>query len=80
MAINKIATEKSLKSEDKNQSSTSSTVKLSPSNIVEAQQQSVQQDQHTKLLKDLMKRLESLESKMSNTYQYRPRKRWNQGQ
>ena len=80
MAINKIATEKSLKAEDKNQSSTSSTLKLTPSNKVEAQQQLVQQDQNTKLLKDLMKRLESLESKMSNTYQYRPRNRWNQGQ
>ena len=80
MAINKTATEKSLKAEDKNQSSTSSTLKLTSSNKVEAQQQLVQQDQNTKLLKDLMKRLESLESKMSNTYQYRPRNRWNQGQ
>ena len=80
MAINKTATEKSLKAEDKTQSSISSTVKLTPSNKVKAQQQLVQQDQNTKLLKDLMKRLESLESKMSNTYQNRPRNRWNQGQ
>lgn len=80
MAINKTATEKSLKAEEKIQLPTSSTVKLNATNKVEAQQQSIQQDQDTKLLKDLMKRLESLESKMSNTYQYRPRNRWSQSQ
>lgn len=80
MAINKTATEKSLKAEEKTQSSASSTVKVNSINKVEAQQQSIQQDQNTKLLKDLMKRLESLESRMSNAYQYRPRNRWSQSQ
>lgn len=51
MAINKTATEKSLKAEEKIQLPTSSTVKLNATNKVEAQQQSIQQDQNTKLLK-----------------------------
>ncbi|MEW8547742.1 MAG: hypothetical protein AB2693_29895, partial [Candidatus Thiodiazotropha sp.] len=77
MAANKSVPEKE-KVEIKPKPAAVSFDKKAEVNTVEVQHQPVQQDLNTKLLKDLVKRMESIENRLTNIEKPRQGYRWNQ--